>query len=196
MPDDFRFLVKAPEILTVARFPKHPRYPQGGEVNPDFLSGQLARSFLQPVLEGFGEKLGCVLLQFPHQSPIEMGGAMGFAARLHDFLEGLPRAAYAVELRNPPLFTSSYVAAPDRLGVSHCHNIHPSMPELAAQAQETCGMQGLRLVRWMLGRAPTRAALARLIGDWLQSGHKVLVIVNNKAEGSAPLTLRKLCEAL
>lgn len=44
--------------------------------------------------------------------------------------------------------------------------------------------------------AETRATLAKLIKAWLHFGHKVMVIVNNKAEGCAPLTLRKLCESL
>jgi hypothetical protein len=42
----------------------------------------------------------------------------------------------------------------------------------------------------------TRTQLARLVRAAIGDGHPAFVIANNKAEGSAPLTLLKLAEAI
>ncbi len=43
---------------------------------------------------------------------------------------------------------------------------------------------------------PTRVALARLCLQTVSGGHTALVIANNKAEGSAPLSVFKLAELI
>jgi uncharacterized protein YecE (DUF72 family) len=43
---------------------------------------------------------------------------------------------------------------------------------------------------------PTRVALARLCLQSLSGGHAAYVIANNKAEGSAPLTVFKLAQLI
>lgn len=220
VPDDFRFLVKAPERLVTQRFPQHPRYGElAGQSNPDFLNPDLAKyELLDPVREGLGGKTGCVLFQFPPQSVREMGGPRGFATRLYGFLEQLPKdLPYAVELRNPQLFNPAYLDILERLDVCHCINIHPDMPDLnlqldAARAKAMC------VVRWMLNPrlksyeegvqmfepfdrlrsedAETRAAIARLCKERSSQGLVTLVIINNKAEGCSPLSVQSLARAI
>jgi hypothetical protein len=41
-----------------------------------------------------------------------------------------------------------------------------------------------------------RRQVVDLVGEGLRLGHRVHVLVNNKAEGSAPLTIRALAERL
>jgi hypothetical protein len=43
---------------------------------------------------------------------------------------------------------------------------------------------------------PTRQALARVARATLDAGHRVFITINNKAEGSAPASVRALAEAL
>jgi hypothetical protein len=43
---------------------------------------------------------------------------------------------------------------------------------------------------------PNRSALAELVLDHALAGHDVIVTANNKAEGSAPLTLYRLAGAI
>ncbi|MGH7789442.1 MAG: DUF72 domain-containing protein, partial [Candidatus Binatia bacterium] len=56
VPEDFRFLVKAPELCTLARFPHHERYgAQRGERNPRWLDAGFASDMLcGPLREGLG----------------------------------------------------------------------------------------------------------------------------------------------
>lgn len=44
--------------------------------------------------------------------------------------------------------------------------------------------------------APTREGVAETVADALRRGREVYVIANNKAEGSAPLTLREQARRL
>lgn len=216
VPDDFRFLVKAPERLCLPRFPRHPRYASlAGESNPDFLSQQMAlQDWVEPAMQGLGSKLGCLLLQFPPLSPAAVGGAAGFAVALHGFLEGVDRGAtVAVEIRNRELFGSAYLSVLQRLGACHCLTVHPKMPTLAQQAQHL-GPQPLTVIRWMLSLPDyeaaveryqpfdrlidedlaTRQAIVQIWRDSLAQQRPVMTIVNNKAEGCSPLSIERLAE--
>lgn len=222
VPQDFRFLVKAPERLTTPRFSRHPRYGGlAGQDNPEFLQAQKAiEEWIEPARRGLGEKLGCLLLQFPPMAPSSVGGSARFAVRLHQFLERLPTGLpYAIEIRNGELMTSHYAQVLERLGVSHCWVVHPGMPPLPQQRQRL-GPQPLCVVRWMLGGGerpgwnyatavaryepfhqlvdPDPTALSDILGLWkdsLEQARQVLTIVNNKAEGCAPLSIERLLQA-
>jgi uncharacterized protein YecE (DUF72 family) len=221
VPDDFRFLVKAHEDLTLARFPRHPRYgARGGEPNPRCLDAAYARdAVVGPCLEGLGAKVGAILFQFPQQPLSELGPPEAFAQRLHGFLAALPRGSrYAVELRSRTLFTPDYAAALATAGALHCLNVHPAMPSLEVQRALVDGSaQSAWVVRWMLHPgfdyesarqryAPfdrlvdedptTRSSLARLCLEGSKAGKEVYVLINNKAEGSAPLSAFALAQAI
>ena len=147
VPPDFLFLVKAHEVCTLARFPDHARYgAERGRRNPRFLDAAYAAAeVVAPYVEGLGGKGGALLFQF---APQELGPPRRFAARLHAFLETLPRGPrYAVELRNRELLTADYAAALAAAGACHCLNVHPRMPDVRVQAQ----LAGV-------GHSPTTAA--------------------------------------
>ena len=76
VPDDFRFLVKAHDHLTLARFPRHPRHGElAGQENPRFLDVAYARDVvIGPAVEGLGHTLGTLLFQFPPIHPNLVGG--------------------------------------------------------------------------------------------------------------------------
>ncbi len=213
VPQNFRFIAKAQELLTLPRFPQQPRYgSMQGQANPEFLQSDYAdEQVVTPLLEGLGERLGLILFQFP---PQDASNPAGFAHRLHEFLEELPPARYAVELRNSRLLSAGYAAVMKRQNAVHTLNVHPGMPDLLTQASRV-EMGETILIRWMLGGGQkyaeaveryhpfdrlvdedpaTRAQIVELIRR--HPGHQIYVIVNNKAEGCAPLSLVKLAEAL
>jgi uncharacterized protein YecE (DUF72 family) len=219
VPDDFRFLVKAHEVCTLQRFPQHERSGERrGQVNPHFLQpGYATNEVVRPVVEGLGTKAGPILFQLPPQAAAAMGGAAKFAERLHTFLEALPRGPlYAVELRTPALLTRDYAAALLDVGAAHCLNAHPTMPSVGRQAERArLDEAPAVVVRWMLGHGQAYdAAVERyrpfdrlvdpddttrdaIVAVCRRAGSRpAYVIVNNKAEGSAPESIRRLVAAL
>lgn len=220
-PSDFRFLVKAYELCVLPAFGVRNRYNRaGGEPNERFLNAAYAAEHVVgPCLEGLKEKAGVIVFQFSTMNVQRLGGPRAFADRLATFLERLPRGGpYAVELRNGDLLTPDYVAALRTAGAAHCFNVHPSMPPPQEQARIAPPRdQPALIARWMLhsGLAyeeardryapfnrlvdedgPSRGALALMALDAAAAGRPVLIIVNNKAEGSAPLTLIALARAI
>jgi len=221
VPDDFRFMVKAHAWCTqpVRRDPSRSG-PRGHIPNEYFLHpGYATEHVVQPCLTGLGDKAGPMLFQFSPFDVPALGGPQHFAARLHAFLEALPRGPlYAVELRNASLLTPAYREVLIDVGAYHCFNIHPSMPALREQSRMVPPENASALiVRWMLHPARryaeaktryepfdhivdddphTRQSIATLCRTALDTGRPAFVIANNKAEGSAPCTVAKLAECL
>ena len=220
-PLDFRFLVKAHDHLTLARFPEHPRYgARQGERNDRFLDpGYAIDAVVGPAVEGLGDRLGALLFQLPPQPLGEDLSPHGFAERLERFLTALPRGPrYAVELRNGQLLTAGYGAALRSAGAVHGFNAWSQMLEPDDQTFFVDPAAGPALVlRWLLPRgmayaegkvrfAPfdriqrpdpeRRQAIARMVIAALQRGQEVFLTINNKAEGSAPESVRLLALAI
>ena len=130
-------------------------------------------------------------------------------------------AALAVEVRDPELCTAALAAALRDAGALPCLAIHARMPPAAVQAatfgldRDDCPWPVV--ARWNLhaGRAyeearadyfpfdrlveedePTRVAVATLAARAAARGREVFVTINNKAEGSAPLSVLRLAEAI
>jgi uncharacterized protein YecE (DUF72 family) len=208
VPAGFRFLVKAHDAL-VRPETKH------------FLDAEHAEAqVIDPCVEGLGpEKAGPLVFQFPPLDLRSLGGVAAFTDRLHAFLSCLPVGPlYAVELRNRELADREVYAAVRDAAAVPCFNLHPRMPPLGRQLES----QGPELpetvvVRWMLHSgyqyeaarsryAPfdrlvdpdpdSRDAVAALALDAARCGRDVFVIANNKAEGSAPLTLEALAQRI
>jgi len=128
---------------------------------------------------------------------------------------------YALELRNAELLTPRLMRMLRDQGVRYCVGLHDRMPE--AEPQETAlaalngDTPGPLVVRWNLHRGflyqaakqryepfdklvdedpETRRTLARMAARAFKAGRKVWITANNKAEGSAPLSLLKLAEEI
>ncbi|MEM6730426.1 MAG: DUF72 domain-containing protein [Myxococcota bacterium] len=219
-PDSFRFLVKAHQFLTLPRFPHQPRFGErAGSENDLFLHpGYAVSEVVGPFVEGLGERAGPLLFQFPPFAPREVGGPRKFAEKLYRFLIALPKGPlYAVELRTDRLYSDDYRAALREAGAVHCFNSHPTMPPVGEQAQAYQLWERPLVVRWMLARERryeeakaafdpfdqivvpdpvARAAIASLCIDATARGNPSYVVINNKAEGSAPLSARLLAEQI
>ena len=218
VPDHFRFVIKAPAACTQGWVRDTTGKPQA---NATFLDPRCARErFVEPCLSGLGAKAGALLFQF---SPI--GRALlrergRFVQRLHAFLRSLPAGPlYAVEVRDAALLTRPFFAALRDAGATYCVAVHPRLPAVAVQAAAMAGAGPAPLVvRWNLNpREPdyetakaryapfdrlvdeddsTRESIARLVAAPLAAGEPAFVIANNKAEGSAPLTIAKLAGSI
>jgi uncharacterized protein YecE (DUF72 family) len=237
VPEHFRFLVKAPALITSAVLRAAGGGP--GTANAAFLDPAIAREvFVEPALQGLGPKCGPLLFQFsplPRESFRSTQAAHVLIERLSAFFAALPRVAaghtpvYAVELRDAELLTPRFVRMLRTCGVRLCVGVHARMPEASRQAaalrmldaEATDGtdwaLTGPLVVRWSLQAgfrydearnryAPfdriidpdivTRGTLAHLIHVALRSAQPAFVIVNNKAEGSAPLSCVELARAV
>ncbi len=215
---DFRFLVKAPMLFTGPRL----RSDDGQWTdNPAFLDAALATAqFVLPATQGLAECCGPLVFQFPPLGPRFTRAPQRFADALAEFLLALPRlsgaAFYAVEVRDPALLSDDYLAALCAGGATHCIAIHARMPPAAEQARfwREAGRLPL-VVRWSLHSgmkyeeakeryAPFNALvdedpdgrqqLAGLLAEAVRREIAAYLIANNKAEGSAPLTIQKLAD--
>lgn len=217
VPEDFRFLIKADRLLT------SPHDPEGygvRQANPHFLDATYARRFvIDPILEGLGTRAGPLLFQFSPMPASLLGGPAAFVERLRTFFRQLPdELLYAVELRTPAFLSATYAECLEEIGVAHCYSVHPSMPDIPSQLRTVSPFyQPALVVRWMLhptlryegakeryapfdrlvDEAPsTREAIARAVLDALVAERPAFVIANNKAEGSAPLTVFRLARRI
>jgi uncharacterized protein YecE (DUF72 family) len=212
VPDDFRFLVKGDRLLSD---------PEAeSSVGPRFLDPEHAAiAVVQPAVKGLGDKLGAIVFQFSPRTAASHGGRDRFASMLREFLEALPRGpVYAVELRTPALMTEAYARTLEVTGVAHCYTVHSSMLSLRAQlARIPARANPMLVIRWMLREgmdyegaretyAPfnrlvaedpaTRNEIARVSLNCARDDRDVIICINNKAEGSAPLSAFRLAEAI
>nr|WP_186308765.1 DUF72 domain-containing protein [Paraburkholderia sp. BCC1885] len=224
VPEHFRFIVKAPALVTDATV----RAERGEPVslNPCFLNAQLAADeFVQPCLDGLGAKAGALVFQISPLPDQMLADPAAFIERFAEFLEALPRlpegTSYAVEIRDACLLTPRFIRTLKAAGVRYCVGLHARMPDPLRQAAALALLDGepggALIVRWSLHGGfkyeqakakydpfdrlvdedpTTRMALAELAARYALAGQPVLIAVNNKAEGSAPLSCIKLARAI
>lgn len=214
VPDDFLFVIKADRATTD---PAGPHF-----LDPAYARDQV----IQPAVEGLGARLAVVLFQFSPFPARRVGGPRRFAEALYRFLSTLrdaladgPSSALAVELRTPALFSEDYRRALRHTGAVHGYVAHPRAAPLARQLEALPPAEGAGplVLRWML-RTPfdyeqardrfhpfdrlqsedpgTRARIATAVVDAADAGRTAFVIVNNKAEGSSPLSVIELARAV
>jgi uncharacterized protein YecE (DUF72 family) len=225
VPAGFRFLVKAPGLVTDAT--KRDDLGRPREPNLAFLDAAVATdTFVAPAIAGLGASLGTLLFQFSPLPASMLADAPGWIASLRRFLAALPRglpagARVAVELRDAALLTPRLVDALRDADVDYCVGLHARMPPVDRQLRALGRLHrdapGPLVARWSLHAglgyeaarhryAPfrelvdpdpaTRAPLAAHAARTLLAGRPVTVIANNKAEGSAPMTLAALADAI
>jgi uncharacterized protein YecE (DUF72 family) len=132
-----------------------------------------------------------------------------------------PLPFFALEVRDPELTTAALAAGLADAGAIPCLAVHARMPPVAVQAaalgldRDDCPLP--LVARWNLhaGHAyeeakrayapfdriveedvPTREVLARLAARAAAGGRDVFITVNNKAEGSAPVSVERLAAAI
>ena len=216
VPPDFLACAKAPASVTSTTVG-----PPGSDApNPDFMSvPRLIEEQLLPFSVAFASHTGPFILEFPPFGRHSTMQPAEFLARLDRFLEQLPRDFnYAVELRDQRLLTPDYFAMLKRHRIGHTYNYWSAMPGLLSQARivvpEDVEFAVVRLLlkpgTWYEDQrerfqpfnalvAPDpqmRQDVVDLSDRVLTSGRKLWVLVNNKAEGSSPLSIMELAKRI
>ena len=216
LPTGFRCCLKAPAAVTALALGA----PGRRTPNPDFLSvDRLIRDLLEPCALAFSGHTGPIILEFPPFARRPRLEPSEFHARLDRFLGALPREFdYAVELRDARLLTPAYRGLIARHGVAHTYNYWSAMPMPGEQAAVVPPEdQDFSVVRLLLRPgtwyedqrdrfkpfdrlvAPDEAMRTDVVSVTrraLSRGRRVFILVNNKAEGSSPLTVMALARQL
>lgn len=217
LPDGFPCCAKVPAMYASPVLPGSGRDTPAAP-NPDFLS---ADGFLHDVIEPFAlrfaEHTGPFILEIPPVPPEARLDPLAFADRLGAFLAALPAGTpMAVELRDRRLITPTYATVLAQAGATHVLNYWSAMPMPGEQAAVVDVSRAPFAVVRLLLRPGTRYEsrrdafrpfnrivepddrlrrdVTRIVTDAAGRQQPVYVLVNNKAEGSAPLTIRALAE--
>ncbi len=221
--DDFRFLVKAPALITDATL----RDPSTGAAqgpNPSFLDAQTAlQGCALPVAQGLGAKLGVLLFQLSPLPAPWLADPPGLHARLCALWQAVlpvlpPGALVALEMRDPAPLIPELALLLRQHAVRYAIGLHDRMPAVEDQLPMLRALwPGDLVCRWNLQRGqryaqardrwapfdrmqapdlPTRQTLARVARATLDAGQRAFITINNKAEGSAPASVLALARAL
>jgi uncharacterized protein YecE (DUF72 family) len=217
LPSGFHCCIKAPGAVTAFTLGAPGARP---ERNPDFLSVErLVSDLLEPLSLAFKPHTGPIILEFPpFASGLRLEPA-AFVDRLDRFLDALPgEFEYAVELRDARLLTEDYRRVLAAHRIAHTFNYWSAMPTLAQQARavapEELPFSVMRLLlrpgTWYRERRDAFNPFNRIVEPdermrvevtavamrALQRQKRVYILVNNKAEGSSPLTVVELAKRL
>jgi uncharacterized protein YecE (DUF72 family) len=218
IPEDFEMCFKVWEELTIPTFSSHPRYGvKGGQANPRFLDASLFNDLvLTPYRDaGFGPHTGPFLFEFQRHGMLPRD----FVGKLDAFFAQLPKDFnYAVEIRNAGMLGPLYRDMLATHGVAHVYNHWSYMPPLAVQHEKlevfTAPFTVLRLLtplkmsyeaakkraepyNKIVGELPeARGDAVVLIKDAVKHNRRAYVLVNNRLEGNAPLTVQALTDLL
>lgn len=217
LPGGFRVCSKVWEEVTVPAFSSGLRSRTRSGPNPHFLDADFfIEQVLTPYRETFVDQTGPFILEF-QRTGIE---PEDFLTRLDTFLGRLPKDYdYAVEVRNPRLLGDDYGAVLARHAVAHVYNHLHGMPPLWQQHEHlgrsfTAPFVLLRLLtprdmtyeqavkayrpysKIVRALPEMRRDAVRVVREALARRHLAYVLVNNRAEGSAPLTVHALADEL
>ena len=220
LPSGFPCISKVWSQLTIHTFTKAQDTEKAGKINPDFLNPDLfVEEIYQPYQRHFAENTGPFVFEFQTIAKSSRIGPEGFASRLDEFFSALPRdAQYAVEVRNDEFLTPMYFAVLREHGVAHVLSSWTRMPPLGHQLD----LPGSITAPFILARALLRPGrtyneavdafapydrirepnpklrrdLARLVEEAVRLRIPAYLLVNNRAEGSAPLTIAAVAEML
>jgi uncharacterized protein YecE (DUF72 family) len=212
--DDFPCCAKAPAAVTSHSIPGLNRH----HPNPDYLSApRFIAEMIEPFSRSFARHAGPFILQFSPPVDRKASNADAFVEQLDGFLGQLPREfTYAVEVRDKWALTDAYRRVLGRHGAAHVFNYWSAMPMPGVQARtippEEQPFVIIRLLlrpgKWYENQKQVFAPFDKLVEpddemrrDVLDIVHRAAVmgrrsylLVNNKAEGSAPLTIEALAE--
>ena len=180
---------------------------------------RLVDDLLRPCDAVFRDHTGPIVLEFPPFPRTMRIEPWSSLTRLDRFLGDLPRGFdYAVELRDARLLTPAYRELLARYGVAHTFNYWSAMPtpgeQTAVVPPEDADFSVVRLLlrpgtwyedqrerfkpfnRLVEPDEAMRSEVVAIARRIVNRGRRVFVLVNNKAEGSSPLTVMALAKRL
>lgn len=219
IPENFEMCFKVWEEITIPSFARQPRYGQkAGHPNPHFLDASLFNDLvLKPYREArFEPHMGPFIFEFQRHGLTNQE----FCARLDRFFGEISRDfRYAVEIRNAGFLGPEYRKVLASHGVAHVYNHWSYMPTLLQQhtQMEECFTAPFTVIRLLtplnmsyeaakkraepynkiVGELPQmRKETANLIKHAVGENRQAYVLVNNRLEGNAPLTIQALLSHL
>jgi uncharacterized protein YecE (DUF72 family) len=159
VPDDFRFIVKAPALVTDAVL--RAADGRGVQANPAFLDPTTAvEAFVQPALDGLGARIGALVFEIPPLPAALRRDMPALFERLARMLAALPALApiaaegvIAVEVRDPDWLVPAFRDVLRDHGARYCLGLHPRLPPIDAQLPLLRAMwPGPFVCRWSLNR--------------------------------------------
>jgi uncharacterized protein YecE (DUF72 family) len=215
VPDEFKFTIKIPNSITLTHFYRKNKTDPLVE-NPHFLSIDLFETFLNS-LQPMHDKIGLLMFQFEYLNKQKMISQAEFMEKMSVFIEKCDTSfPYAIETRNPWYLNRKYFEFLNRLGLGHVFVQGYFMPDVGEVFQKQGEMiKNTTAIRLM---GPSRSDIEEKSGGkWdkiyenrddelsrittiLEEIHSknldIYANVNNHYEGSAPLTIEKIREAL
>lgn len=213
LPAGFPCVSKVWDRITIHTFSPIKDPKRGGERNPDFLNADLfLESVYEPYARYFAGHAGPFVFEFQTIGQNCGVDADGFCELLDRFFSALPpEGRYAVELRNEEFLTPGYFGVLGRHRVSHLFNSWTRMPPIGDQLD----LPGVFTGRFVVARALLRPGrtydeavdsfapynrihepipelrrdLLRLMREAVARDLPAYILVNNRAEGSSPLTI-------
>jgi uncharacterized protein YecE (DUF72 family) len=216
LPVDFECCIKAPATVTSYTAPGSPT-PQA---NPEFLNAdRFIEELIVPCARYFAANTGPFLLQFAPLARRASLDANAFAEMLDAFFDRVPRdCEYGVELRDRHLITDAYRRVLARNGAVHVCNYWSAMPMPGEQAElvehtrapftmvRLLMRPGTRYEQQKETMAPfnrivqqdehMRRDVVAVVRRAVDAGQRAYLLVNNKAEGSSPLTIEAIARRL
>jgi len=159
VPDDFRFVVKAPSLVTDATV--RDESGRGTQANPVFLSHEIAlQEFVQPALDGLGHRIGALVFQLSPipahllaDQPALIARIGAMLAAMPDLKPTAPDAVLAVEVRDPQLLCPAFADMLRSVGATFCMGLHAKMPPIEDQLPMLRALwPGPLVCRWNLHR--------------------------------------------
>jgi uncharacterized protein YecE (DUF72 family) len=226
VPEHFRFVVKAPSLVTDALVRAEDgrgMQPNPAFLDPQLAVSEFVQPALDGLGTKIGA-LVFQLSPLPASWLARMPELLERLAAMLDALPALdaaPGATVAVEVRNEQFLTPEFAAVLKQAGATYCLGLHAKMPAIQAQLPLLRALwPGPLVCRWNLHRKhgaygyeeakstyepfdrlvdpdpDTRQVLARVIAATTAAGFHAFVTINNKAEGSAPLSVEQLAKAV
>jgi len=220
LPPGFPCVQKVWNRITIHTFTGHQDGGTAGEKNPDFLNAELCvNEVVGPSLEHFKGHVGPFVFEIQTIAKKDKVSPDDFAGRVDEFFGKLPAdVPYAVELRNEEYLTPAYLAVLREHGVAHLFNSWTRMPPIGKQlAHPDVITAPFVIARALLrpGRYYAEAVDAFAPYDRIQDESPELrndlvalaeraiklripayLLINNRAEGSAPNTIAAVTRML
>jgi uncharacterized protein YecE (DUF72 family) len=223
LPPGFKCVSKVWDEFTVPKWSQQKRYgKKAGKDNPHFLDAQKFKTEVLAVYgAAFKDHTGPLVFEFGEMYPPTIPSLSFFLEKLAAFFAELPKDyQYAVEMRNKGFLKPEYFETLRRLNVSHVYNHWTKMPRLAEQMSAAGDKPftadfavarlltplGVKYEKAVEMNAPYNAIKARLpmmrddieelIDKALEFNIPFFILVNNRTEGCAPITVQEMDERI
>lgn len=215
LPPHFKTCSKVWEEITVYRYPKkHYHHEMSEKRNPNFLNEKIfINTVLKPYQNVFMDHTGPFIFEFSYIKKTDLTVAE-FANKLDEFFTKLPPDfQYSVEIRNKNFLVPEYFDVLKKHNVAHVFNQWSYMPPVGKQLEYDSMTADFMVARMLtptgmaynesvkrfnpfdkiIEQQPAaREDLMKLIEQAIKEKKYAYLLINNRLEGSAPLTIEEL----